>query len=336
GPHGAGGAVRPHGRGGLRARRQPGVPARRVRGGGLRPPVDDRDRQPRPADRRTVARVARPVRRRDAHLLQPGRGRVRQVRPQHLQRHQDQLLERDVARRPEARRRPRPDRRHRRALRGGLDQPRVRHPRRRPLRRRLPAQGHPGLPRLRRRHRRRHAAAVGRGGDQRPDRRDRRPRDRPGGARRRRRPARAEHGRDGTARVGMNLPIYYYLLGTPLGVLGLIRWGTWLVRRIPAVVYQPVINDHRLPLSIVVPVYQEDPQILATAIESWLANDVEEVILVIDASDTSSQDAAARYPVTVLITDVPGKRDALRRGWRAARTELAALVDADTKIGRAS
>jgi hyaluronan synthase len=128
----------------------------------------------------------------------------------------------------------------------------------------------------------------------------------------------------------MNLPIYYYVLGTPLGVLGLIRWGTWLVRRIPAVLYKPVINDHRMSMSIVVPVYQEDPQILATAIESWLANDVEEVILVIDASDTTCQDVAARYPVTVVITDVPGKRDALRRGWRAARTELVALVDSDT------
>jgi hyaluronan synthase len=128
----------------------------------------------------------------------------------------------------------------------------------------------------------------------------------------------------------MNLPIYYYVLGTPLGVLGLIRWGTWLVRRIPAVLYKPVINDHRMSMSIVVPVYQEDPTILATAIESWLANDVEEVILVIDASDTTCQDVAARYPVTVVITDVPGKRDALRRGWRAARTELVALVDSDT------
>jgi cellulose synthase/poly-beta-1,6-N-acetylglucosamine synthase-like glycosyltransferase len=128
----------------------------------------------------------------------------------------------------------------------------------------------------------------------------------------------------------MNLPLYYYVLGTPLGVLGLIRWGTWLVRRIPAVLYKPVINDHRLPLSIVVPVYQEDPEIFAAAIESWLANDVEEVILVIDASDTTCQDIAARYPVTVVITDVPGKRDALRRGWRAARTELVALVDSDT------
>ena len=26
----------------------------------------------------------------------------------------------------------------------------------------------------------------------------------------------------------MNLPLYYYVLGTPLGLLGLIRWGTWL------------------------------------------------------------------------------------------------------------
>ncbi|TQM37392.1 glycosyltransferase [Pseudonocardia cypriaca] len=128
----------------------------------------------------------------------------------------------------------------------------------------------------------------------------------------------------------MNLPIYYYVLGTPLGVLGLIRWGAWLIRRIPAVLYTPVRNDHRLPMSIVVPVYQEDPKIFATAIESWLANDVEEVILVIDASDTTCQDVAARYPVTVVITDVPGKRDALRKGWRAARTELVALVDSDT------
>jgi hyaluronan synthase len=128
----------------------------------------------------------------------------------------------------------------------------------------------------------------------------------------------------------MNLPLYYYVLGTPLGILGLIRWGTWLVRRIPAVLYKPVQNDHRLPMSIVVPVYQEDPEIFAAAIESWLANDVEEVILVIDASDTTCQDIAARYPVTVVITDVPGKRDALRRGWRAARSELVALVDSDT------
>ena len=40
------------------------------------------------------------------------------------------------------------------------------------------------------------------------------------------------------------------------------------------------------------PVYQEDPVIFETAIQSWLANDVEEVILVIDASDKVCQEIA--------------------------------------------
>jgi cellulose synthase/poly-beta-1,6-N-acetylglucosamine synthase-like glycosyltransferase len=128
----------------------------------------------------------------------------------------------------------------------------------------------------------------------------------------------------------MTLPLYYYVLGTPLGVLGLIRWSFWLVRRIPAVLYRPVADGPRLPISVVVPVYQEDPVVLAAAIESWLDNHVSEVILVIDSSDTVCQEVASRYSVTVVITDVPGKRDALRKGWRRARTELVALVDSDT------
>ncbi|MBV9923280.1 MAG: glycosyltransferase [Pseudonocardia sp.] len=128
----------------------------------------------------------------------------------------------------------------------------------------------------------------------------------------------------------MTLPLYYYVLGTPLGVLGLFRWACWLIRRIPAVLYRPIVNNYRLSLSIVVPVYQEDPVIFAAAIESWLRNRVHEVILVIDASDARCQQIASRYPVTVLVTDVPGKRDALRKGWNAATTELVALVDSDT------
>ncbi len=128
----------------------------------------------------------------------------------------------------------------------------------------------------------------------------------------------------------MTLPLYYYVLGTPLGVLGLIRWSFWLVRRIPAVLYRPVRDRFLLPMSVVVPVYQEDPVVFAAAIESWLANRVLEVILVIDVSDATCREVASRYPVTVITTDVPGKRDALRRGWNRASTELVALVDSDT------
>ncbi|MCX4405510.1 MULTISPECIES: glycosyltransferase [unclassified Streptomyces] len=122
----------------------------------------------------------------------------------------------------------------------------------------------------------------------------------------------------------------YYLIYLPLGVLGLVRWSCWLLRRAPAALYKPVKNDFRLPMSVIVPVYQEDPAIFAHAIESWLANDVAEVILVIDATDHACQEIASRYPVTIVVTDVPGKRDALVRGWEAASTDLVALVDSDT------
>ncbi|MGN9912907.1 glycosyltransferase [Phytohabitans sp. LJ34] len=119
----------------------------------------------------------------------------------------------------------------------------------------------------------------------------------------------------------------YYL---PIATIGLVRWVGWLVRRVPAAFYRPVTNDHSEPLTVVVPVYQEDPRILAYAIESWLRNDVAEVILVIDESDHTCREVADRYPVRVVVTDVPGKRDALRRGWEAASTPLVALVDSDT------
>jgi cellulose synthase/poly-beta-1,6-N-acetylglucosamine synthase-like glycosyltransferase len=124
----------------------------------------------------------------------------------------------------------------------------------------------------------------------------------------------------------------YYI---PLGVLGMIRWVSWLIRRAPAALYKPVRNDHRESISVVVPVYQEEPELFRLAIESWLANKVEEVILVIDASDRTCQQIAQRFVdagerVRIIVTSEPGKRDALRVGWEAATTSLVALVDSDT------
>lgn len=121
-----------------------------------------------------------------------------------------------------------------------------------------------------------------------------------------------------------------WLYFLPIATLGMVRWIGWLIRRIPAAFYQPVRNNHREDLTVVVPVYQEDPTIFRHAIKSWLRNTVAEVILVIDASDHTCRKIAKKYPVRVVITDVPGKRDALRRGWEAASTPLVALVDSDT------
>jgi hyaluronan synthase len=66
------------------------------------------------------------------------------------------------------------------------------------------------------------------------------------------------------------------------------------------------------------------------ALRSWLNNYVAEVICVIDETDLACQQIAAQFGARVIVTDVPGKRDALRQGWEAASSPLVALVDSDT------
>src|SRR5690349_2441283 len=41
----------------------------------------------------------------------------------------------------------------------------------------------------------------------------------------------------------------------PLGILGLIRWGMWLAKRIPALFYRPIENNFDIDATIITPVY---------------------------------------------------------------------------------
>lgn len=126
----------------------------------------------------------------------------------------------------------------------------------------------------------------------------------------------------------MSADLAFYI---PIGLIGLIRWVSWFLRRVPAALYRPYFSSHRESITIVTPVYQEDPEIFRQALESWLANaHVAEVVCVIDVTDTVCQAIAAEYPVTVVPTSVPGKRPALKLGWEHASTDLVALVDSDT------
>ena len=120
-----------------------------------------------------------------------------------------------------------------------------------------------------------------------------------------------------------------YLL-IPIGVLGVFRWGIWLAKRIPALFYRPIRNDYNTTATIITPVYNEDPVLFRRAIESWIANQPERIIAVIDVTDTKSFAVAAEYPqVEVMPIDLPGKRPALALGVDASDTELVVLVDSD-------
>jgi hyaluronan synthase len=116
----------------------------------------------------------------------------------------------------------------------------------------------------------------------------------------------------------------------PIGLLGLFRWGMWLVKRIPALFYRPITNDHNPTATIVTPVYNEDPVLFRLAIDSWIVNKPDRIIAVVDETDETCQAIADSYPeVDVMLIDEPGKRPALAMGVDATTTDIVVLVDSD-------
>lgn len=116
----------------------------------------------------------------------------------------------------------------------------------------------------------------------------------------------------------------------PIGAIGIWRWLMWLAKRLPALFYRPVVNSYTTTATIVTPVYNEDPLLFRRALESWIANRPDQIIAVIDVTDTACRAIATEYPqVEILPIDVPGKRPALAAGIDAAIGELVVLVDSD-------
>ena len=127
------------------------------------------------------------------------------------------------------------------------------------------------------------------------------------------------------------------LLLIPLGIIGIITWSVWGIRRLYGANYRPFQGSYTATTSVVVPVYMEDPEVLRGAIKSYLSNDVGEVVLVVDSGDTRNiENIRKNFPfskfpkVKLIITDEPGKRPALAWGIREATGEIVVLSDSDT------
>ncbi len=134
------------------------------------------------------------------------------------------------------------------------------------------------------------------------------------------------------------------ILLIPLSIIGLWRWSYWLVRKVGAKFYRPDVHPWpadkpRPTVTVVTPVYNEDPVVFKEALEAWKRNGVDEVVAVIDKSNTRHiinyernyvHDKTSKTKFRMIVTPKPGKRAALCDGIEHAKGDLIALVDSDT------
>src|SRR6478735_6635047 len=119
----------------------------------------------------------------------------------------------------------------------------------------------------------------------------------------------------------------------PVGVVGLTSWLVWLIRRTLSHRYRPTYNEHRETVSVVVPVYREDPDVLERCLRTWISQRPFEVVLVVDDRDDRILDLLRILDlprVRVLPWRHTGKRGALGAGIRIAQGEIIVLTDSDT------
>lgn len=127
----------------------------------------------------------------------------------------------------------------------------------------------------------------------------------------------------------------FYPLLLPLGLIGVWRWTVWGLKKVVGLYYKPVPVGFRSTVSLVTPVYNEDPVTFTKALNSWAKNKPDEIIAVIDYTDKSSikifkEFAKKNNTAHLIITKTPGKRPALADGMKIAKSDFFALVDSDT------
>ena len=127
----------------------------------------------------------------------------------------------------------------------------------------------------------------------------------------------------------------HYSFLFPIGIFGIWRWSVWLFKEAVGFNYHPDTRRYSEKVSLVTPVYNEDPVIFQKALNSWRHNKVQEIIAVIDYTDTRCITLFKEFSKKnkgnkLIITKTPGKRPALADGIKAAKHPIIALVDSDT------
>jgi cellulose synthase/poly-beta-1,6-N-acetylglucosamine synthase-like glycosyltransferase len=129
-----------------------------------------------------------------------------------------------------------------------------------------------------------------------------------------------------------------YWIYVPLGAYGVWRWSVWIFKKTAGQFYSPIhptIPPYNSTMTIITPVYRENPNIFEIALKSWSENKPDELIAIIDHTDTECirifrEFSLDRPWAKLIITRKPGKRAALADGIRVAKGNIIALTDSDT------
>ncbi len=130
----------------------------------------------------------------------------------------------------------------------------------------------------------------------------------------------------------------------PISIIGMWRWTFWVIRRVAAAMYRPNVGTWpkgtpRPTVTIVTPVYNEDPAFFEQALQSWVKNGVDEIIAVIDKTNTHLivdfehryvRNKSLKTKCKLIVQPTKGKRAGLCDGIGQAKGDLIALVDSDT------
>ena len=79
--------------------------------------------------------------------------------------------------------------------------------------------------------------------------------------------------------------LYHYPFLVPLGIIGIWRWSVWILKELISLGYKPITSSYHTSVSIVTPVYNENPSVFRAALASWKKNRPTEIIAVIDYTD---------------------------------------------------
>ncbi|MEM2856138.1 MAG: glycosyltransferase [Candidatus Nitrosocaldaceae archaeon] len=134
-----------------------------------------------------------------------------------------------------------------------------------------------------------------------------------------------------------------YHIYIPLSIIGIWRWSWWIIKKIRGMRYKPYTEEYTSNVSVVIPVYKENPSIFRETLNSVLSNNPYEVICVIDEEDkenikyvksiTKNEEGnsllSLNTHISFITTNEKGKRSALARGIRIAKGDIVALIDSD-------